>query len=263
MLVGSIGGRMSNTNGRYSQSTKMFSGVGSMDEFVRSGRYLPGLPVWQDWLETPRVEIRMIPYDSAAKTSGVVAPMLAAIGVTQAPPENYSCENVSPGPVHIGPSRWLAEHLYGKGKRATPRQRNMLVTRVADTVAESGADTQPYQGLTPDLADIIKADTRAAMDDLSTHFWDREASDLFPEDFTALPDCNDIDVSEACRPPLDVWRGMIERVRAGVEPILADPRYAVVREHLPLREECMAIGLDIDAVLRRRFRTHYPLEKAE
>ena len=35
VLVGSIGGRMSNTNGRYSQSTKMFSGVGSMDGFVR------------------------------------------------------------------------------------------------------------------------------------------------------------------------------------------------------------------------------------
>ena len=132
---------------------------------------------------------------------------------------------------------------------------------VADAVAASGAETEAYRGLTPDLADIIKADTRAAMDDLSTHFWNREASDVLPEDIAALPDCNDIDVSEVCRPPLGVWRDMIDRVCAGVEPILADPGHAVVRERTPLREEGSAIGLDIDAVLLQRFRAHYPVEK--
>ena len=263
VLLCCVSDRLSNANSRYNQDVKTLTGVGSMVDFVTSGRHLAGLPLWRDWEHTPRVETRILPYDATAKQEGIVARLLTAVGLLEAPPASDVRANTSPGPIHVGLARWFTGHLYSAGVRPTTRQRTRLMGVLANTVDSSGQDSERYQGLTPDLADIVRADTRAAMEDLSAHFWSRPVGEVLPEPEGGLPDCNDVDVSDACRPPLGEWRDLQSRVLQAAEPILKDPRFAVTREHRHVRIQLREIGVDLDAVLQARFRRLYPTATSE
>ena len=243
-----VGERLSNANSRYSQGVKTFNNVQSFGDFIRSDEMRDNFPHWRTLHAIPGVELVVRPYNAALRTSGIVRDFLKTIGLDDAPPAEPAVSNASPGPVAIGLCRWMGRALHERRIMPTTRQRNTLTQRLLAIAERKFPETEAYNGLTPELAQIIRADTRHAAESLAQTLWGSTWEAAFPETVDPLPPCNDIAVSEVHRPPLGVWRGMLEEAETTLSAVMGDPALTISPGVAPLRHAVAHLGVDMRAI---------------
>ena len=253
VIIMYVGDRFHNANTRYAQGTKSLSQVYSFVDFVRGNGVRHSLPHWRTFHAQPGVEFILRPYTESVRQHGIVADMLEAIGIKESPPVPDGRANVSPGPIAVGLNRWMGRYVYDRRIALNAAQRNQLSRRLLDEVGPMHPDTEPYCGITPELAAIIETDTRPFLDDLAITVWGKHWGDLFPRTSEKNWMSNDIEAPGTPRPSVDVWRDMQQRAIGLMEAIRDEPRLA----HMSGGVDALSDALETTGVSIRRLNAEY------